>query len=442
MLKIVIGLVALGIVVLIHELGHFISARLSGVTVETFSIGWGPIIVRKKIGDTEYRLSALPLGGYCGMKGEKAVSESLEKGLIDIPKEPGSFYAAHPLKRVFIAFSGPAANLLLAFIALSFISAAGSLYHTYSNKIIPVSFSDVDSPSPAQEAGLIRGDEIVSLDGNDMHTFTDLQQYISLNPEKKIEAVYKRGESLLTTFVTPALDKKTGAGRIGVQPWIPLSIGSVESGSAAESAGLRAGDIVTAVDGRSVEDYFGFEEMFKEKPEEATLTIQRDSLILEKTIVVLYLQDSIPKTGIQWNTVIVTVPGTGFLDSISSGAEQTVRLIALTVKSIGLLFRGVDVSEAVSGPVRITLMIGEIAQSSISGFAELMSIICVSLFLMNLLPVPILDGGIILFSVLELFRGRPIRPKTMYYVQFIGIAFILFLFTLAMFGDIQFLLRQ
>ncbi|HZK19888.1 MAG TPA: site-2 protease family protein, partial [Treponemataceae bacterium] len=108
---IIYGLIGLGIIIFIHELGHFVAARLSGVKVETFSIGMGPVLLRKKIGATEYRLSLFPLGGYCGMKGEKAFQEALENELDSIKKEKDSFYGVHPLKRIFIAFAGPCTNL-------------------------------------------------------------------------------------------------------------------------------------------------------------------------------------------------------------------------------------------------------------------------------------------------------------------------------------------
>jgi len=143
----------------------------------------------------------------------------------------------------------------------------------------------------------------------------------------------------------------------------------------------------------------------------------------------------------RWKAVEMTVAGTGFVDSVLHGISETGRTLSLTVKSLGLLFRGVDLTEAVSGPLRITMMIGEVAKSSLTGVAELLAIICVSLFLMNLLPIPILDGGTVLFGLLELFKGKPLKPRTLYYVQFIGIGFILFVFVFALFGDIKYLAR-
>lgn len=441
MITVIIGIFALGIVVFIHELGHFIAARLCGVTVETFSIGWGPALLRKKWRGTEYRISALPLGGYCGMKGEKEFGDALQQGLDSIPKEEGSFYGANAWKRIFISFAGPFANLIFAVIALTFVSASGYTYKTYENKIVPVVSLHDSEKKPAELAGLLSGDIITAIDGNKITYFSDLQQYIATHAEQPLTVEYKRNGKSFSTIITPLLDKKTGAGLIGVYPYIPLIIGEIQNGSAADTAGLMQNDRIISVNNIMVEHFYQLDSFLVEKPEQIEIEIERNGQRNFYTLVLIYNEQGSALTGINWQTVTVHVPGTGFVKSIQNGFIETKRTIQLTLKSIGLLFRGIDLSEAVSGPVRITVMIGEIAQSSFVGFMELMSIICVSLFLMNLLPIPVLDGGQILFSFLEIIIGRPLKPRTLYYVQFIGLAFILGIFALALFGDIKFLLK-
>lgn len=441
MIKILIGLLALAIVVIIHELGHFIAARRCGVVVETFSIGWGPVLFRKKRGETEYRISALPIGGYCGMKGEHAFTEALDKKLDAIPQDPGSFYGVHPLKRVIIAFSGPFANLCFAAIVLAFVSAAGYTYQTYGNSIVPASRYGGEVDSPVDKAGLAEGDTIISLGEKKMANFSDIQQFVATRPEESFEVTYVRDGTTRTSLITPTLDKKTGSGKIGIYPYIPLVVGSIKEGSAADAAGMRLGDRVVAVNGLPVSHYMQFTALLKDKPEQVTISVERDGIVTERPLVLLYGADGQVESGIAWKTETVRVAGTDFLGSVKSGLVETGNTIALTIKSIALLFRGVDVTEAVSGPVRITMMIGEVAQTSLIGVAELLSVICVSLFLMNLLPIPILDGGLILFSVIEAITRKPLKPKTLYYVQFIGMAFIVCLFVFAMFGDIKYLMK-
>ena len=440
MIKIITGLCALGLVVFVHELGHFIAARLCGVTVETFSLGWGPVLLKKKRGDTEYRLSALPLGGYCGMKGEHAFRKALDENLDAIPVEEGSLYGVHPLKRIMIAFAGPAANLLFAVLALALVSAGGFSYRSYDSRIVLASLYGSGS-GPADFAGLVEGDRIVSLDGQPVKTYTDIQQFIATHPGETLTLAYERNGQVVSTAITPVLDKKTGAGKIGVYPYIPLVIGAVKPGSAAESTGLKAGDMIKAVNGFPVSHYLQFSSRLDTKPEQAAVSVDRNGIALSYNLVLLYGADGTMETGIEWETVPVVVKGTGFIGSVVHGFTETWKTMVLTVKSIGLLFRGVDLTEAVSGPVRITMMLGEVAQTGLSGLAEFLSIICVSLFIMNLLPIPILDGGLILFSIIEWISRRQIKPKTLYYVQFIGVGFILFVFMFSLFGDIRFLMK-
>jgi len=143
---------------------------------------------------------------------------------------------------------------------------------------------------------------------------------------------------------------------------------------------------------------------------------------------------------LQWETLIVEQPGKNFPAALAAGFSDTGNIFQLTIKSIGLLFSGVSVTDAVSGPVRITMLIGEVARSGMTGVFELLAIICISLFMMNLLPIPVLDGGVILLSVAEMIKRAPLKPKVLYYVQFIGIAFIMLIFIVAVFGDIKYLL--
>ena len=143
----------------------------------------------------------------------------------------------------------------------------------------------------------------------------------------------------------------------------------------------------------------------------------------------------------EWSPLTVTVPGAPFPRCIGKGFSRTMEMVSLTFKSLGLLFRGIDLTEAVSGPVRVTVMLGEAASADFSGFLELTAIICISLFLMNLLPIPILDGGVILVALVEFFSRKQLKPSVLYKIQLAGAVFIAFIFVFALFGDIRYLIK-
>jgi len=441
MIMVIIGLLALGLLVFIHELGHFIAARLCGVVVTAFSVGMGPILFRKKVGDTEYRISAFPIGGYCSMKGEHDYQEAIDKNLDRVSGGSDTFFGVHPLKRIAIAFSGPLFNLLFAVLVFAIVSGVGHTYQTWENRIILASEYTDSGELPANIAGLETGDRIISLNNTTVSNYSEIQQYLADKSSMNISVTFVRNGMEHTTVVTPTLDKQTGTAKIGVYPLVPLTIGSIVEGSAAEFSGLKPGDKIFEIDGYPVSHFLDFQKALEHKPEEIIVSLNRAGIHLRVPLIILYRDDGSIETGISWEPESVVVAGTGPFMSIANGVLDTGRIITLTVKSIALLFKGVNLSQAVSGPVRITLMIGEVAQQSLLGVAELLGIICVSLFLMNLLPIPVLDGGTILFSTIELILRKPIRPRFLYYIQFIGIAFILFLFVFALFNDISYLLK-
>ena len=450
MVKILIGLIILSIMVFIHELGHFIAAKLCGVVVESFSIGWGPVLFKKKKGDTEYRISAIPMGGYCGMKGEKAFQQAIEENLSAIPKKEGELYGVHPFKRIIIAFAGPFANYISAVLALAIVSAIGSSYYTSSNKIAPVYYYNEADDSPAREADLRMGDIILSINGEKTETFADIVRLIVPEAKEEVTLEIERDGQILTKKLRPKLDPKTGAGIIGFYSFIPLEIDSVKPSSSAELAGLKKGDLIMEVNGIEVANTVDLNRALGGINEKtAELGILRDENKITKTVNLIRTENGID-LGLNIKSIKVETPGTGFFKSIVNGFVLTHKAFVLTFKSLGLLFKGVDFRQAVSGPVRITHMLGDVAAQGfkagfligLSDILNFVSIISISLFIMNLLPIPILDGGLILFAFIEFIFRRQIHPKVLYYVQFIGIAFIGIVFIFALWGDIGYFLGR
>ena len=362
------GLLCLFFLILFHEFGHFLAAKLFGVKVESFSIGFGPILIHKKIHGTDYRISLFPLGGYCGMKGEKDFQNAMEAKLPQIEGEKDSLYGIHPLKRALIGFAGPFFNFFFAFIAYSLISGIGYKYYTYSNSIL---INENITSSVAKDAGLESGDIITSINGKVTNDFSDLIQEISVRPDEDLILTVDRNGQNLSFNLHSEIDKATGSGKIGI---------------AADT-----------------------------------------SKILEKE---------------SNKYSFFPALGHGFLESCNS--------VILTIKSIGLLFKGIDLDNAVSGPARVTEMLGTTVKEGFSAglkqgliaLLSLMAIISISLFIMNLLPIPILDGGLILIAIIEFVFHKKINPKIQYYIQFIGLAFIALLFIIGLQGDIKYFLNK
>ena len=366
-MTVIYGLISLCFLVIIHEAGHFIAARICKVKVESFSVGMGPVLLHKKIGQTDYRISLLPLGGYCGMKGEKDFSNAVEAGLNKIQADKDSLYGVHPLCRTFIAFAGPDSNFIFSVIALAIIALAGSSYYSPSAQIILADEVYPEIHSAARDGGLQTGDIIKSINGIKISDFSDIYSNISFRPDEDIKIVVQRNGQELTFTVHSELDKSTGTGKIGV----------------------------TSTPG-SVEKRF--------------------------------------------------IAPLSFFPALKKGFLDTIELVKVSIKSIRTLFKGIEIKNAVSGPARITTMLGDTVKESfvagikigITNTLNFMSLISISLFLLNLLPIPILDGGLVLFSIIEFIIGKQIPPKIQYYVQYIGIAFIAFLFIIGISGDIQY----
>ncbi|MBQ6781263.1 MAG: RIP metalloprotease RseP [Treponema sp.] len=363
---VVYGLIVLGIIVFIHEMGHFWVAKACGVQVEAFSVGMGPVLLHREWKRTDWRLSLVPLGGYCAMKGEQDFMKAADESLDTIDAEPDSLYGIKPILRAAIGAAGPFANLLFAVIAYTLVAIFGYTYYSAGNQIQLANEVYPEVESAAAKAGLLTGDKILAINGTEIENFSDIYGFVALHPEEDLQVTVERNGNLLDFTVHTAM-AENGAGKIGVV--------------------------------------------------------------------------SIPDTVQKYEAKRYT-----FFPAIWQGVKETGTNIALTVKGISLLFRGAKVTESVSGPARITTMLGSTVKdgfsagfrTGLSSVLQFMALISISLFIMNLLPIPILDGGLILFSVIEAIFGITISPKWRIRVQYIGLAFIAFLFVVAMAGDIHY----
>ena len=451
MVVIVLGLIGLGIVVFVHELGHFLAARWMGVHVDAFSLGWGPKLAGFIRGGTEYRVSVFPIGGYCRMKGEEAFKAALERGDEDMPREPGSFYGAAPWRRIVIALAGPAANLVFAFIVAVVIASAGYTIRTAGNKVILASeyplFGNPVTGLPAEKAGIRTGDRIVSINDVETKMYSQIQEIIFRSAEKPLRLRVERDSGQTELVVVPVLDRETGAGRVGLYAWIDPVVERVESGGAAYVAGLSPGDRILSVNGTPVEHDIGFQKTLMDRPRLLRMDIDRNGVQQQLEVIPTWDTDGNPNLGITFKSMAFRIQAEGLPDALSKGYADTWTTISGTLQGLAGLFRGnIKVANAVSGPARITYMVGTVASRGLregwaAGLSQLfnfLSLLSVGLFIMNLMPIPLLDGGQILLFIVEGVRRKPLKLRTVYRYQAVGMAVVLAIFLLTTIADLTF----
>jgi len=445
LLNIVIGLFGLGIVVFVHEAGHLIVAKLVGIDVEAFSLGWGRKLVGVSYKGTEYRISVFPIGGYCKMRGDEALQHAYQHGERTIPKEPGSFFAARPINRILVAFAGPAVNLLFSIVVLGIMWWIGFSVDTFGNRIVLASeYNAGQGPDAAAEAGLETGDVIRAINGTEVRSFRDIRQEVASAARRDLSFEVERGAQTRQYTVTPELDPSTGAGQIGVYPWIDPVVDAVQPESPAAAAGVRPGDRIVEANGQEIPYHLALGQALSENEGEEELVLAREGT--RRTVTVSDVA-VLGELGIAFAPITVDTPELGPFGAIARGASETWETLTVTVRGIGMLFSGVDVTQAVAGPIRITYFVGEVATQGLSSgiggglraFFSFLSLLSVALFFMNLLPIPVLDGGQILLYTVEGLSRRELHPKLVYGYQMVGMILVFMLLFFAVFNDILFL---
>lgn len=435
--KMVVFLLALAALIFVHELGHFLVARKCGVLVEKFSLGFGPKLASFNQGGTEYRISAIPLGGYVKMKGEDP-SEALTD-------DKGSFSAAPVKHRLAIAFAGPLFNILFAVVIYVVV---------YLNGVPALGtwVGAVKESSPAIAAGLQTGDKIIEIDGQKVHFWEELQDVVHKNPGKQLEFVVERDNAKVLNFsVTPVKEQvsnlfgdKEDVGLIGITPLV-RDIVFIEEGSAADQAGLKVGDQLIAVDNATILGWTDLKTAAIDKPgQKLNFRVLRDGEELEFTLTPnsKVIQDEegrnigIGVLGIGMSGEMVAEKY-GLFGAIQKAFKETWRLTYLIAISIKKMIVGNIPADTIGGPILIFQIYGEQAKQGFNELIRLTALLSINLGLLNLLPIPILDGGHIFFFIIEIIKGKPVSEKNRERAQQVGLFMLISLMVFAFYNDIM-----
>ena len=425
-MSIILALIIFSALVLIHEFGHFIVAKKNGICVTEFSIGMGPRILSFGKGETKYSWKLLPFGGSCMMLGE---DEEVDNERASGKK---SVWA-----RIAVVAAGPIFNFLLAFvISLIVIGCVGT---------DPATVNYRDEGSVAYEAGLRVGDSIVEYNGESISIGRELylEQYLNPTDGSKIELSYKRDGEVYDIEFYPSSEENYLLGMTYYATDDPAELTEITEGSALESAGVKAGDIVVSINGTEITSGNDIENYFTENPataEEINLVMERDGEEYETTVTPVKTTTYSIGFGYNLYRQKQTV-----LNVIKYSFIEVKYEIKTVIKSLGLLFTGQVSADDVSGPVGIVDVIGSTYEDSKDdgGFYTVMSLLNLTIMLsanlgvMNLLPIPALDGGRLVFLIIEAVRGKPVSKEKEGLVHFIGFVLLMVLMVFLIFNDLS-----
>jgi len=432
------AIILLGIIIFVHELGHFLFAKLLGVRVLKFSLGFGPKLVGRKYGDTEYLISSIPLGGYVKMLGEEHAEELKEE------EKPFAYNYQPVWKRFAIVFFGPLFNLIFAACIFILIFVSG----------VPVPYPDVGEivkNSPADKAGLMTGDRVIEINETPVQGWDEIDNLVDENTGKPLLFKIKRGSDIIKISVTPERKQEKGIfgeenwiWYIGVSPLIYPDIGEVMKDSRAEEAGIKKGDGVVEIEGVAIKTWQAMTEIIHENPEKPLrFKIKRKEHFIDLSITPekktsKTLEGEEKKIGLIGIKPIERnfTKKYGFSKAVTLGVKKTWDISVLTVVSLVKLVQRVIPADTIGGPILILQMAGEQASRGFLSFFLFMAIININLGILNLLPIPILDGGHILFLGIEAIRRKPLNEKIIATAQRIGLAIILTVMVFALYNDI------
>ncbi len=421
--------IVLGVMILVHELGHFIAAKWFGVRVLTFSIGFGKRLCGFKRGDTDYRVSALPLGGYVKMAGDDP-----RKGRDGGPDE---FLSRPRWQRFVIVVMGPAMNIVMAVGLLTGLYR----YHYPMQAIMeqPARIGDVEADSPAARAGLMAGDLIVRLGDLANPKWEDAETQILTTVGEAIPLEVSRDGRILNLALTPRADGPSRVGYAGWYPYAPGTLDKVEPGLPASQAGLKPGDQIVALDGRQILCWPRLAyALQRSNGKQVNLTVVRGGKRFSAQLQPVYTElmgEKKWRIGVAFRSEMV-VRRLPWSRALRSSLRDSLRSSLAWVDVVGKIATRRLSTRVLSGPIGIAQMSGEAYRAGLPELLMLVSFVSLNLGLFNLLPVPILDGGVILVLLIEGLMRRDLSLQVKERVVQVGMVLLLLLVVVVMYNDI------
>lgn len=438
-------LIILTVLVFVHEMGHFAVARWNGVKVEVFSIGFGREIFgwTDKSG-TRWKFCWVPLGGYVKMLGDTdPASAGSDESDLTAEELQQSFHSKRLSQRAAIVFAGPAINYIFAVILWAI------LFVFVGEMVSPAKVTVVYPQSAAASAGILPGDEIIEIDGETIDRFEQVERIVRLSPSTPLSMTVIRDGERKTFTVTPlARDIKDNTGKVhrigflGVQSFSSTEVAYIGENSAALKAGIRIGDTIVAVNGVKLGSFEDLRKEVERNPgKPIPITIERDGK--EQTLSITPMKRKVTRDGkeIEIGRIGVgpkrgEVRALGPIDAVFRAIDETIFVTKAMFKAIGQIFAGTRTAKELAGPIKIAQMSGKMAQGGSITFLGWMAFISLNLCIINLLPIPILDGGHLMYYAIEAVRGKPLGQKAQEYGFRIGLALVLSLMVFVTWNDV------
>jgi len=418
-------IIVFGILVFVHEFGHFFMAKLVGIRVDVFSFGYGKRLFGFKKGDTDYRVSLIPMGGYVKFPGEEVYEKEREV-------ESGDFMAAKRWQRLLTIVMGPIMNILLAIGLVAAINMVGAPVPIYQSQTPVIGWVEPDSP--AEKTDLQIDDEILSIDGQRTKTWRDVELAVGTKPKRTIKLEVKRGEEIIDVDLLTEGKTIHEMGYAGFFGKILTEIKMLVPDAPAEKAGLKPGDVILEIEGQPAY-YFQFLEMIQSNPNvELNFRIRRGEELLNIPVTPR-LKGDVGEIGIA-QVIEFKEESLGFFTAFKQSVKDNVRLTFLVINFIKDLVTGEATARQLGGPIEIASLSYTALRMGLLAMMSWIALISLQLGIINLFPIPVLDGGQILVISLEGIFRRDFSPKIKQIVMQIGFAIFIVLIVFVILNDV------